>query len=166
MSNSFGKRWVVTTFGESHGAAVGAIIDGCPPRMPLSEADIQPQLDRRRPGQNRLTTTRREPDTIAILSGLDNGLTLGAPIAMEVRNRDMKTGDYATAQAAPRPSHADWTYRAKYGIHATSGGGRASARETLARRAFAPCRAALRAYFQRPAFYRFYGRCVLISTTL
>lgn len=133
MSNSFGKRWVVTTFGESHGLAVGAVIDGCPPKMPLSEADIQPELDRRRPGQNRLTTTRKEPDTITILSGLDNGLTLGAPIAMEVRNHDMKPGDYTKARAAPRPSHADWTYLAKYGVHAASGSGRASARETLAR---------------------------------
>ena len=133
MSNSFGKRWVVTTFGESHGLAIGAIIDGCPPRMPLSESDIQPQLDRRRPGQKRLTSARMEPDTVAILSGLENGLTLGAPIALEIRNRDIRAGDYAAAQSAPRPSHADWTYRAKYGIQASSGGGRASARETAAR---------------------------------
>ncbi len=133
MSNSFGKRWVVTTFGESHGRAVGAIVDGCPPRMPLSEADIQRQLDRRRPGQTRLASARREPDTVAILSGIDNGFTLGTPIALEIGNCDVKPGDYADFQAAPRPSHADWTYRVKYGVQASSGGGRASARETAAR---------------------------------
>jgi len=133
MSSVFGTLFRVATFGESHGAAVGAVVDGCPPRLPLSEADLQPQLDRRRPGQSDLTTPRGEADRVEILSGVVNGLTLGTPIALRVCNRDARPADYAELAAVPRPSHADFTYQAKYGIRAASGGGRASARETIAR---------------------------------
>jgi chorismate synthase len=133
MSNSFGHTFVVTTFGESHGRAVGAVVDGCPAGLALSEADIQPQLDRRRPGQSGLTTARAEKDRVALLAGVENGRTLGGPIAMVVQNQDIRPVDYWDQPAAPRPSHADYTYRLKYGVLASSGGGRASARETLAR---------------------------------
>ena len=133
MSSVFGTLFRVATFGESHGAAVGAVVDGCPPRLPLSESDIQPQLDRRRPGQSELTTPRGEADRVEILSGVERGVTLGTPIALLVRNRDARPGDYAGLSAVPRPSHADLTYQAKYGLRAASGGGRASARETIAR---------------------------------
>lgn len=133
MSNIFGHSFRITTFGESHGPALGAVIDGCPARLPLNEADIQPQLDRRRPGQSALTTTRVEGDQVAILAGVDQGLTLGSPIALMIQNRDQRPADYAELAAAPRPSHADFTYRMKYGLTASSGGGRASARETAAR---------------------------------
>ncbi len=133
MSSTFGRIFRVTTFGESHGGGVGAVVDGCPPRLPVSAADIQVQLDRRRPGQGKLTTDRQEADRVEILSGLENGLTLGSPVAMLVRNQDQRPGDYADLAAAPRPSHADFTYQEKYGIRSASGGGRASARETLAR---------------------------------
>ena len=109
------------------------VVDGCPPRMALTEADIQPQLDRRRPGQSRITTDRAEADRVTILSGTENGLTLGTPIALLVHNRDQRPGDYAAMQQVPRPSHADYTYRVKYGIQAASGGGRSSARETIGR---------------------------------
>lgn len=133
MGNTFGRVFRVTTFGESHGGAVGVVVDGCPPRLPLSEADIQPQLDRRRPGQHELSSGRHEPDRIHILSGVDNGQTLGTPIAMVVANRDARPEEYQAWANIPRPSHADWTYRVKYGVVASSGGGRASARETVAR---------------------------------
>lgn len=133
MSSTWGTLFKVTTFGESHGIGVGAVVDGCPPRLALSEADIQPQLDRRRPGQSELATPRAEGDVVQILSGVENGQTLGTPIALLVRNRDQKPQDYASLQAVPRPSHADFTYQAKYGIRAASGGGRASARETIGR---------------------------------
>jgi len=133
MSSTFGRLFRVTTFGESHGGAVGAVVDGCPPRLPLTEADLQPQLDRRRPGQNALTTDRQEADRVEILSGVQDGVTLGTPIAVMARNRDQRPGDYGDLARIPRPSHADFTYQEKYGIRATSGGGRASARETLAR---------------------------------
>lgn len=133
MSSSFGTIFRVTTFGESHGKGVGAVVDGCPPGMALSESDIQPQLDRRRPGQSRLTTDRAETDRVAILSGIENGRVLGTPIALSVANRDQRPGDYAAMQAVPRPSHADYTYQLKYGIRASSGGGRSSARETIGR---------------------------------
>ena len=133
MSNSFGHLFRVTTFGESHGPAVGCVVDGCPSGLELSEADIQPALDRRRPGQGALATTRDEADRVEILSGLRDGLTLGTPLAFLVRNRDQRPDDYRDTQAVPRPGHADYTYQAKYGIQAPSGGGRASARETLAR---------------------------------
>lgn len=133
MSSTFGSVFRVTTFGESHGRGVGAVVDGCPPRMALSEADIQPQLDRRRPGQSSLTTLRDESDTVTILSGVENGLTLGTPIALVVYNRDQKPSEYESLRHVPRPSHADFTYLAKYGVHASSGGGRSSARETIGR---------------------------------
>ncbi len=133
MSSTFGKLFRVTTFGESHGGAVGAVVDGCPPRLELGPDDLQPQLDRRRPGQSALTTDRREADRVEILSGVENGLTLGSPIALLVRNKDQRPDDYRDLAQIPRPSHADYTYQEKYGIRAASGGGRASARETLAR---------------------------------
>jgi len=133
MSSTFGTVLKVTTFGESHGKGVGAVLDGCPPRLALQEADIQGQLDRRRPGQSSLTTGRDESDRVTILSGVENGLTLGTPIALLVANRDQKPGDYASMQDIPRPSHADYTYQMKYGIRALSGGGRSSARETIGR---------------------------------
>ncbi len=133
MSSTFGTAFRITTFGESHGPAIGAIVDGCPPRIPLTNADIQRQLDRRRPGQSALTSQRREKDVAQVLSGISNGLTMGTPIAITVLNTDCRSTDYAEIAEAPRPSHADYTYRIKYGISGASGGGRASARETLAR---------------------------------
>jgi chorismate synthase len=133
MSSSLGTLFQVTTFGESHGQGVGAVIDGCPPQMPLDEADIQPQLDRRRPAQSKLTTTREEADRVSILSGVQNGKTLGTPIALMVKNTDQRPADYQEMRSVPRPSHADYTYQKKYGIRALSGGGRASARETVGR---------------------------------
>ncbi len=133
MSSTFGTLFRVTTFGESHGKAVGAVVDGCPANLPLTEADIQPQLNRRRPGQSALTTPRDEADQVTILSGTENGITLGTPIAISVNNRDQRPGDYGDMSAVPRPSHADYTYLMKYGVKASSGGGRASARETIGR---------------------------------
>jgi len=133
MFSTFGTLFRATTFGESHCPGVGVVVDGCPPRMALAAADIQPQLDRRRPGQSRLTTDRDEADRVTVLSGTENGLTLGTPIALLVHNRDQRPGDYAAMQQVPRPSHADYTYRVKYGIQADSGGGRSSARETIGR---------------------------------
>jgi len=133
MSSTFGLEFRVTTFGESHGKGVGAVVDGCPPRLELSEADIQAQLDRRRPGQSALTTPRDESDKVSILSGVENGITLGTPIALFVPNRDTRPSDYGNLRAVPRPSHADFTYAQKYGVQAASGGGRASARETVGR---------------------------------
>ncbi|MGB5750324.1 MAG: chorismate synthase [Desulfobacterales bacterium] len=133
MSSTFGTLFRVTTFGESHGKGVGAIVDGCPPGLIISEADIQPQLDRRRPGQTRLTTDREEADRVTILSGVENGRALGTPIAMSVANKDQRPGDYDQMSSIPRPSHADYTYQMKYGIRTSSGGGRSSARETIGR---------------------------------
>jgi len=133
MSSTFGTVFKVTTFGESHGKGVGAVVDGCPPGLTISEKDIQPQLDRRRPGQSRLTTDRDETDRVTILSGVESGRALGTPIALSVANRDQKPGDYAAMRSIPRPSHADYTYQMKYGIRAASGGGRSSARETIGR---------------------------------
>ena len=133
MSSTFGTLFRVTTFGESHCRGVGAVVDGCPPRMPLVEADIQAQLDRRRPGQSKVTTAREESDTVTILSGTENGLTLGTPIGLLVPNKDQRPGDYAEMSRIPRPSHADFTYQTKYGVRASSGGGRSSARETIGR---------------------------------
>lgn len=132
-SSTFGTLFQVSTFGESHGKGVGAIVDGCPPRLPLTEADIQPQLDRRRPGQSAVSTPRQESDTVTILSGTENGLTLGTPIGLFVPNKDQRPGDYGEMSNIPRPSHADFTYQVKYGVRASSGGGRSSARETIAR---------------------------------
>lgn len=133
MSSTFGTLLKVSTFGESHGKAVGAVVDGCPPGISLTEADIQQQLDRRRPGQSKLTTQRKETDTVSILSGVEDGKTLGTPIGLLIPSRDQHPGDYQSLRTIPRPSHADYTYREKYGRHASSGGGRASARETVAR---------------------------------
>ena len=121
------------TFGESHGVAVGCVVDGIPPGLAFVEADVQYLLDRRRPGQNSLTTNRSENDVVEILSGTENGITLGSPIAMIVRNKDMRNKDYEKLSTVPRPGHADYTYQKKYGIRASSGGGRSSARETVGR---------------------------------
>jgi len=133
MSSTFGTIFRVSSFGESHCAAVGAIVDGCPAGIELSEADIQPQLDRRRPGQSDLSTPRSETDQVTVLSGVENGVTLGTPIGLLVPNRDQHPDDYDDMADIPRPSHADYTYQVKYGVRAQSGGGRASARETIGR---------------------------------
>jgi chorismate synthase len=133
MGNSFGQLFRVTTFGESHGGGVGVVIDGCPPRIAITEADIQQELDRRRPGQSALTTQRKEADRCEILSGVFEGKTLGTPIAILVRNEDARPEAYAGMRETFRPSHADFTYQAKYGIRNWQGGGRASARETVGR---------------------------------
>ena len=135
MGNSFGRCFRISTWGESHGGGVGVVVDGCPPRVPLTEEPVQFELNRRRPGQSRLTTPRNESDTVEILSGVDkeSGVTLGTPIAMLVRNKDQKSNDYDTMAKAYRPSHADATYDAKYGVRAVAGGGRSSARETIGR---------------------------------
>lgn len=133
MGNTFGHLFRITTWGESHGGGVGVVVDGCPPRLKLSEADIQPDLDRRRPGQSRIVTQRKETDTVKILSGVFEGKTLGTPISMLVWNEDMRPEAYADFKDKFRPSHADYTYQAKYGIRNWAGGGRASARETVGR---------------------------------
>jgi len=131
--NTFGRVLRFTTWGESHGQAIGAIVDGCPPGISLSEADIQPWLDRRRPGVSRFTTQRREPDQVRILSGTFEGRTTGTPISLMIDNLDQRSKDYADVARAYRPGHADFTYEAKYGIRDWRGGGRSSARETAAR---------------------------------
>ena len=131
--NSFGHLFRVTTWGESHGPAIGCMVDGCPPRIPLSEADIQPWLDRRRPGQSKFTTQRQEPDEVRILSGVFEGQTTGTPIAMQIDNVDQRSRDYSAIAAQFRPGHADLTYELKYGIRDYRGGGRSSARETAMR---------------------------------
>jgi len=133
MSSTFGTLFKITTFGESHCRGVGAVVDGCPPNMTLTADDIQKQLDRRRPGQSQLSTERQESDTVTILSGVENDRTLGTPIALLVPNKDQRPGDYREMADIPRPSHADYTYQTKYGIRASSGGGRSSARETIGR---------------------------------
>ncbi len=133
MGNTFGQLFRVTTFGESHGGGIGVVIDGCPPKIDISEADIQRELDRRRPGQSKLTTQRKEEDRCEILSGVFEGKTLGTPIALAVRNKDARPEDYSEIADKFRPSHADYTYEAKYGIRNWQGGGRASARETIGR---------------------------------
>ncbi len=133
MTSSFGRAFRLTTFGESHGKAVGVVVDGCPPGLELDIADIQHDLDRRRPGQSRLVTQRKESDTIDILSGLYQGVTTGTPIAMMVTNADQRPGAYDHLEHVYRPSHADYTYNAKYGRRDHRGGGRASARETIGR---------------------------------
>ena len=133
MGNSFGELFQITTWGESHGAGVGVVIDGCPPRISLSEKDIQPDLDRRRPGQSRITTQRKEADRVQIVSGTFKGKTLGTPISMIVTNADQRPEAYTEMETKYRPSHADYTYDAKYGIRAWPGGGRTSARETIGR---------------------------------
>jgi chorismate synthase len=131
--NTFGTVFTVTTFGESHGPAMGAVVDGCPPGMPLSEADLQRDLDRRKPGQSKYTTQRREDDVVRILSGVFEGLTTGTPIGLVIENTDQRSRDYSNIQDVFRPSHADYTYHKKYGIRDYRGGGRASARETAMR---------------------------------
>jgi chorismate synthase len=131
--NSFGHLFRVTTWGESHGPAIGCVVDGCPPRLSLSEADIQPWLDRRRPGQSRFTTQRQEPDHVRILSGVFEGLTTGTPIALVIDNVDQRSKDYGEIAHRFRPGHADLTYELKYGIRDYRGGGRSSARETAMR---------------------------------
>lgn len=131
--NSFGTLFRITTWGESHGPAIGVVVDGVPSRLPLSEADIQPFLDRRRPGQSRFTTQRQEPDQVRILSGVFQGLTTGTPIQLLIENQDQRSKDYGDLAERFRPGHADYTYWVKYGIRDHRGGGRASARETAAR---------------------------------
>jgi chorismate synthase len=131
--NTIGKLFTVTTFGESHGPAIGAIVDGCPPGMELSVADIQPDMDRRKPGTSRHHSPRREPDEVKILSGLFEGVTTGTPIGLLVENTNQKTKDYSDIQDKFRPGHADYTYQQKYGIRDYRGGGRSSARETAMR---------------------------------
>ncbi len=131
--NTLGRLFSVTTFGESHGLALGCIVDGCPPGIPLSEQDIQPDLDRRRPGQSRFTTQRKEADEVRILSGVFEGRTTGTAIGMIVENKDQRSKDYADIKDKYRPSHADFTYDGKYGFRDYRGGGRASARETTMR---------------------------------
>jgi len=131
--NTFGQMFTVTTFGESHGPALGAVVDGCPPGLPLTESDLQTDLDRRRPGQSRYTTQRQEPDQVRILSGVFEGLTTGTPIGLEIENVDQKSKDYSALKDLYRPAHADFTYQAKYGIRDYRGGGRSSARETAMR---------------------------------
>jgi chorismate synthase len=131
--NTFGHLFRVTTWGESHGPAIGCVVDGCPPGIALSESDIQPWLDRRRPGTSRFVTQRREPDQVRILSGVFEGLTTGTPISLMIENRDARSGDYAAIARSFRPGHADFAYQAKYGVRDPRGGGRSSARETAAR---------------------------------
>lgn len=133
MANSFGHLFRITTWGESHGGGVGVVVDGCPPKLKLTEADIQPDLDRRRPGQSKIVTPRKESDTVKILSGTFEGKTLGTPISMWVKNEDQRSEAYNEMASKFRPSHADYTYHAKFGIRAWPGGGRTSARETIGR---------------------------------
>jgi chorismate synthase len=133
MGNTFGHLFRITTWGESHGGGVGVVVDGCPPRLALTEADLQPDLDRRRPGQSHIVTPRKESDAVQILSGTFKGRTLGTPICLWVKNEDARPEAYAEMATKFRPSHADYTYFAKYGIRNWQGGGRASARETVGR---------------------------------
>jgi len=131
--NTFGKLFTVTTFGESHGLALGCIVDGCPPGLELSEADLQGDLDRRRPGKNKFETQRREPDQVKILSGVFEGKTTGTPIGLLIENTDQRSKDYGNIKDQFRPAHADYTYMQKYGVRDYRGGGRSSARETAMR---------------------------------
>jgi chorismate synthase len=133
MANTFGQLFRITTWGESHGGGVGVVVDGCPPRLELTEADIQPDLDRRRPGQSKIVSPRKESDTVQILSGTFEGKTLGTPISMWVKNEDARPEAYTEMATKFRPSHADYTYEAKYGFRNWQGGGRSSARETVGR---------------------------------
>src|SRR6266568_6293198 len=150
MGNTFGQLFRVTTFGESHGGGIGLVIDGWPPRIDIAEANIQRELDRRRPGQSNLTTQRKEEDRCELLSGVFEGRTLGTPIAILVRNKDARPEDYSEIARKFRPSHADYTYQAKYGIRNWQGGGRASARETIGRvAAGAIARKVLRAFYPK-----------------
>jgi chorismate synthase len=133
MGNIFGHLFRITTWGESHGGGVGVVVDGCPPRLELSEADIQPDLDRRRPGQSKIVSPRKEADKVQILSGTFDGKTLGTPISLWVKNEDARPEAYTEMATKFRPSHADYTYQAKFGIRSWPGGGRTSARETIGR---------------------------------
>src|SRR5215831_14971159 len=133
MSNSFGHLFRITTWGESHGGGVGVVVDGCPPRLRLTEAHIQPDLDRRRPGQSKIVSPRKESDTVQIVSGTFEGKTLGTPICMWVKNEDARPEAYSEMATKFRPSHADYTYQAKFGFRNWKGGGRSSARETIGR---------------------------------
>src|SRR5436305_2605458 len=133
MANTFGQLFRIMTWGESHGGGVGVVVDGYPPRLNLQESDIQPDLDRRRPGQSSIVTPRKEADRVEILSGTFEGKTLGTPISMWVRNEDARPEAYSEMATKFRPSHADYTYQAKYGIRNWQGGGRSSARETIGR---------------------------------
>lgn len=133
MSSIFGKLFTISTFGESHGGGVGVIVDGCPPRVEISVEEIQSELNRRKPGQSKITTPRQESDLCEIVSGVFQGKTLGTPIAILVRNKDARSQDYDEMAVKYRPSHADATYDAKYGIRNWQGGGRSSARETIGR---------------------------------
>jgi chorismate synthase len=133
MANTFGHLFRITTWGESHGGGVGVVVDGCPPQLKLTEADIQPDLDRRRPGQSRIVSPRDEPDRVQILSGTFEGKTLGTPISLMVKNQDARPEAYTEMATKFRPSHADYTYQAKFGVRAWPGGGRTSARETIGR---------------------------------
>lgn len=158
MGNTFGKLFTISTWGESHGPGIGVVVDGCPPRLPLSEEDIQRELDRRRPGQSTITTPRREADAVQILSGVFEGKTLGTPLALHIANADARGKDYSEMREKYRPSHADYTYQEKYGVRNHEGGGRSSARETAARVAagaiarkilFLAARVEVRAYVER-----------------
>ena len=131
--DTYGRLFTVTTFGESHGPALGCVVDGCPPGLPLTEADIQADLERRRPGRSRYVTQRKEPDEVRILSGVFEGQTTGTAIGLVVENRDQRSGDYSKIKDTFRPGHADYTYQQKYGIRDYRGGGRSSARETVMR---------------------------------
>merc|ERR1711916_359879 len=133
MGNTFGEIFRITTWGESHGGGVGVVVDGCPPQISLTEKDIQPELDRRRPGQSKIVTPRNEQDRVQILSGTFEGKTLGSPILMWVQNKDARPEAYSEMATKFRPSHADYTYIAKYGTRNWQGGGRSSARETIGR---------------------------------
>ena len=133
MPNSFGKIFSIATWGESHGPSIGVVIDGCPPRLPLAEAEIQAELDRRRPGQSEITTPRQEADRVQILSGVFEGKTTGMPVALLVPSTDARPSAYTEMAAKFRPSHADYTYHAKFGHRDHRGGGRSSARETVGR---------------------------------
>src|SRR5213596_2915091 len=133
MANTFGHLFRVTTWGESHGGGVGVVVDGCPPRLELTEADLQPDLDRRRPGQSRIVSPRKESDIVQILSGTFEGKTLGTPISLWVKNEDARPEAYSEMATKFRPSHADYTYEMKYGVRNWQGGGRSSARETVGR---------------------------------
>ena len=133
VASTFGELFQIATWGESHGPGIGVVVDGCPPRLAIKREEIQAELDRRRPGQSRITSHRDEADEVEILSGIENGLTLGTPIALLVRNSDARPKDYEEMRTKYRPSHADYSYQAKYGIRAVAGGGRASARETIGR---------------------------------
>ena len=152
--NSFGQVFRITTFGESHGVALGAIIDGCPPGLSLSEADIQKDLDRRKPGQSKYTTQRREPDRVQILSGVFEGKTTGTPIGLKIDNEDQRSKDYSEIKDVFRPAHADFTYEKKYGIRDYRGGGRSSARETAMRVA---CGAVAKKYLGERLGIQVYG---------